>query len=134
MRQVLSPDDLKSGELAEIGWQPCQITDYEEKEASENAKNPGSTNCIWTFTIIDGPSKGVTASKLINENPKSLGHVSNRSLWTTFSFPKTASGGYDFSTELFRKTVGFKMMVYFKRGKTNNGNEFNDLIDFKPLS
>lgn len=134
MRTVLSPEDLKSGELAEPGWHPVQVTDYEEKEAGENAKNPGSTNCIWTFTILDGPSKGINATKLINENPKSLGHVSNRSLWTTFGFPKTANGGYDFSTELFRKTVGFKMMAYFKRGKTNQGNEFNDIQDFKPMS
>lgn len=134
MRTVLSPEDLKSGELVTPGWYPMEVTNYDEKEAGEKAKNVGSTNCIWTFKILDGEFKGIEVSKLINENPKSLGHVSNRSLWTTFNFPKTTAGGYDFSTELFRKTVGFKLMGYIKRGKSSNNNEFNDLVDFKPLS
>src|SRR6266852_4018297 len=101
MRQILTPDDLKSGELATVGWHPAEVTSYDESEASDEAKNPGSTNCIWTFTILDGDSKGVTATKLINENPKSLGHKSNQGLWSTFGFPKIphASGafGYDLS-------------------------------------
>mgnify|MGYP001616957570 CR=1 FL=1 len=133
MRVVLTPEDLKSGELAATGWNPMEVVNYEEKEAGENAKNPGSTNCIWTFKILDGESKGIEVSKLINENPKSLGHVSNRSLWNTFGFPKTTVGGYELSSELFEKTVGFKLMGYIKRGKSNQGNEFNDLVDFKPM-
>ena len=133
MRVVLTPDDLKSGELAEPGWQPVEVVSYDEKEAGEKAKNVGSTNCIWTFRIIDGPSKGIEATKLINEGPKSMGHVSNRSLWGTFGFPKNADGGYTLSSDLFEKTVGFKMMAYFKRGKTNQNNDFNDVVDFKPM-
>lgn len=134
MRVILTPDDLKSGELASAGWHPAEVIDYNESEASDEAKNPGSTNCIWTFKILDGDSKGIEATKLINETPKSLGHKSNQSLWSTFGFPKTAAGGYDLSSDLFRKTVGFKLMMYVKRGKTNRGNEFNDVVDFKPMS
>ncbi len=131
MRAILSPDDLKAGELAETTWHPAEVTDYEEKEASENAQTPGSTNCIWTFKIIDGPSKGISVTKLINEAPKSLGY--NKNLWNTFGFPRTAAGGYDLDSTLFKKTVGFKLMIYIKRGKSNKGNEFNDVVDFKPM-
>jgi hypothetical protein len=132
MRAILTPDDLKAGELAEVGWHPMEVIDYSEKDASEEAKNPGSTNCIWEFKILDGSSKGITLTKLINESPKSLGY--NKALWSTFGFPVTANGGYDLSSDLFRKTVGFKLMGYIKRGKSNRGNEFNDLVDFKPLA
>lgn len=132
MRAVLTPDDLKAGELAETTWHPMEVIDYDEKDASEDAKNPGSTNCIWTFKILDGPSKGITVTKLINESPKSLGY--NKALWNTFGFPKTAAGGYDLDSALFKKTIGFKLMGYVKRGKSNRGNEFNDLVDFKPMS
>lgn len=132
MRAVLTPDDLKAGELAEVTWHPLEVINYDEKDASDEAKNPGSTNCIWEFKILDGPSKGIIVTKLINESPKSLGY--NKALWNTFGFPKTADGGYDLSSDLFRKTVGFKLMGYIKRGKSNRGNEFNDLVDFKPLT
>lgn len=132
MRAILTPDDLKAGELAEVGWHPVEVVDYDEKPASDDAKNPGSTNCIWTLKIIDGPSKGISATKLINEHPKSLGY--NKALWETFGFPKSANGGYDLDSGLFKKTLGFKMLAYFKRGKSNKGNEFNDIVDFKPLA
>src|SRR5947209_803316 len=116
MRTVLSPDDLKSGTLVENGWHPMEIIAYDEKEAGENAKNVGSTNCIWTFNILDGPGKGVEVTKLINENPKSLGHVTNQSFWKTLGFKKEANGGLALSSEQFRQTVGMKMLGYIKRG------------------
>jgi len=134
MRVVLTPEDLKSGELVEVGWHPVEVIDYDEKEASDEAKNPGSTNCIWTFKIVDGPSKDITVTKLINEGPKSMGHKSNQSLWSTFGFPKTAAGGYDLSSDLFKKTLGFKMMAYIKRMKGNRGGEFNSVEDFKQMA
>jgi hypothetical protein len=37
------------------------------------------------------------------------------------------------STELFRQTIGHKVQGYIKRGKSNKGNEFNDLADFRPM-
>ena len=138
MRVVLTPEDLKSGELVEVGWHPVEIIDYDEKGASDKAKNPGSTNCIWTFKILDGPSKDITVTNLINEGPKSMGHKSNQSFWSTLGFPKIphASGGfgYDLSSDLFRKTVGFKMMAYLKRKKGDQGGEFNSMEDFKPMA
>lgn len=134
MQVFLTPDDLKVGDLAEVGWHPAEVVNYEETAASDNAKNPGSTNCTWYFKIIDGVSKGLEVKKLINEHPKSLGY--NKSLWKTFGFP-IKDGGYQLSSQLFKQTVGFKLMIYVKRGKSSaefGGREYNDIVDFKPLS
>lgn len=126
MRQVLSPEDLKKGDLADPGWHPMEITGYNEKAAETDQ----STNCIFSFKILDGPSKGVTANKLFNE--KALGF--GKSLWKTLGFPYDAVKGYELTTDLFEKAIGYKLMGYIKRGKSNKGNEFNDIADFKPMS
>jgi hypothetical protein len=125
MRRVLTPDDLKKGDLVEPGWHPLEIVDYTEEEADTD----GSTNCIFHFKIIDGPGKGVQPRKLFNE--KALGF--GKTLWKTLNFPYDAVKGYELSTELFRQTIGHKVQGYIKRGKSNKGNEFNDLVDFRPM-
>jgi len=126
MRAILTPDDLKRGDLVEVGWHPAEITSYTEKEATTDQ----STNCVFNFKIIDGPGKGCTCMRLFNE--KALGF--GKSLWKTLTFPYDAVKGYELSTQLFEQTVGHKLMIYVKRGKSNKGNEFNDVVDFKPMS
>lgn len=126
MRAVLTPDDLKKGDLAEPGWHPAEIVDYTEADAETD----GSTNCVFHFKIIDGPSKGVSPRRLFNE--KALGF--GKSLWKTLNFPFDEKKGYELSTELFKQTIGHKLKIYIKRGKSNKGNEFNDVCDFMPLS
>jgi hypothetical protein len=126
MRQILTPDDLKRGDLIEPGWHPAEIVEYKE----EPADTDGSTNCYFIFKIIDGPYKGVAPRKLFNE--KALGF--GKSLWKTLNFPFDPVKGYELSTQLFEQTVGEKMLIYIKRGKSNRGNEFNDIVDFKPLT
>jgi len=126
MRAILTPDDLKKGDLAEVGWHPMEIVGYTEKPADTD----GSTNCIFNFKIIDGANKGVTANKLFNE--KALGF--GKSLWQTLQFPFDPNSGYTLTTQLFEQTIGHKLMGYIKRGKSNKGNEFNDVVDFKPMS
>jgi len=126
MRVILTPDDLKRGDLVEPGWYPMEIVDYEEKEADTDK----STNCIFKFKILDGPSKGVSPQKLFNE--KALGF--GKALWKTLGFPFDPVKGYDLSSELFRQTIGFKLQGYIKRGKSNKGNEFNDIVDFRPMT
>lgn len=125
MRQILTPDDLKKGDLVPPGWYPAEIVDYKEKDADTDS----STNCIFTFKIIDGQFKGVTANKLFNE--KALGFGKN--LWAALKFPFDPQKGYELSTELFQQTNGHKVKIYIKRGKSNKGNEFNDVTDFQPL-
>lgn len=133
MRAILTPDDLKKGDLAEVGWHPAEIVDYDESPASDNAKNPGSTNCIFYFKLLDGPSKGVTCKRLFNETSLGFG----KALWKTLKFPYDDVKGYELSTDLFKQTVGHKLKIYIKRGKTSKefgGNEFNDVADFQPLT
>lgn len=133
MRAILTPDDLRKGDLAAVGWHPAEIVEYGESEAGENAKNPGSTNCTFHFKIIDGPDNGLTCKRLFNETALGFG----KSLWKTLNFPYDAVKGYELSTQLFEQTVGHKLMIYIKRGKSSpqfGGNEFNDVQDFKPMS
>jgi hypothetical protein len=125
MRAILSPDDLKRGDLVPVGWWPAEIIDYKEKEAETDQ----STNCLFYFKILDGEGKGVVAQKLFNE--KALGFGKN--LWKTLAFPYDAHKGYELTTQLFEQTLGHKLMIYVKRGKSNKGNEFNDIVDFKPM-
>lgn len=126
MRAVLTPDDLRKGDLAEVGWHPAEIIEYKE----EDAETDGSTNCIFIFKIFDGPSQGIQPRKLFNE--KALGFGKN--LWKTLAFPYDEKKGYELSTQLFAQTVGSKVKIYVKRGKSNKGNEFNDIVDFAPLT
>lgn len=130
MRRILTPDDLKKGDLAEPGWHPAEIVEYDESDASEDAKNPGSTNCNFYFKLLEpSPSKGITVKRLFNETALGFG----KNLWKTLQFPYDPEKGYDLSTELFRQTVGHKLQIYIKRGKSNKGNDFNDVQDFRPL-
>lgn len=126
MKQFLTPDDLKRGDLVNPGWYPTEIVDYDEKDAGTD----GSTNCFFHFKIIDGPFKGVVIRKLFNE--KALGFGKN--LWATLKFPFDPVKGYELSTELFRSTIGQKMQTYVKRGESNKGNAYNDATDWRPLT
>lgn len=123
--KILTPDELKKGDLVETGWYPSEITEYSEKDADTDK----STNCIFTFKILDGPAKGVSPNKMFNE--KALGFGKN--LWKALKFPFDPVEGYKLSSELFNQTVGSKVKIYIKRGKSNKGNEFNDIVDFMPL-
>lgn len=133
MRQALTPDDLKKGDLAENGWHPVEIIDYDEEPASDEAKNPGSTNCIFFFKILDGVNKGLTVKRLFNETALGFG----KALWALFYGPPDPVKGYtsdQLNSEQFKGRVGMKMKIYIKRAKSNRGNEYNDVVDFMPLA
>lgn len=125
MRAVLTPDDLKKGDLAEVGWHPAEIVDYREKEAETD----GSTNCIFFFKILEGPNKGIQPQRLFNE--KAMGFAKN--LLAAVKYPKTADGGYEINSENLKKMIGIKLRIYIKHGVSNKGNKFNDVSDFMPL-
>ena len=126
---IVTPDDLKKGDLVTPGWHPAVITKVEESEASEEAKNPGSTNVTFYFKILAGPDKGVEPKRLFNEVAWGFA----KDFFATLGFPKDDKGNYRISMVLFEQAVGFKLMIYVKRGKSNKGNEYNDVADFKPL-
>lgn len=126
MRAVLTPDDLKKGDLAPVGWHPVEIVDYVEKDAETD----GSTNCIFHFKILDGPAKGIQPQKLFSE--KALGF--GKALWPVLFGPADPVKGYELTSDMFKSSIGKKLKVYIKRGKSNKGNEFNDVCDFQPMS
>lgn len=125
MRAIVTPDDLKKGDLVDNGWYPAELVDYSEKDADTD----GSTNCTFKFKIIDGPAKGVSPQKLFNE--KALGF--GKELWATLGIPFDKVKGYELTTEVFQAQKGKKLEIYIKRGKSNKGNEFNDIQSFRPL-
>jgi hypothetical protein len=127
---LVTPDDLKRGDLAQVGWHPAEIVEYKESEASDEAKNPGSTNCIFYFKITDGENKGVICQRLFNETAWGFA----KDFFAAMKFPKDEKNNYKISGQLFEQTVGHKIMIYIKRGKSNRGNEFNDVVDFKPMA
>lgn len=126
MRSILTPDDLKRGDLVAAGWYPAEIVEYKE----EDAKTDGSTNCNFFFKLLDGPSKGNVVKRLFNE--KALGF--GKALWATLELPYDKERGYELTTELFKAQEGRKLMIYIARGKSDRGNEFNDVKDFRPIT
>jgi hypothetical protein len=125
MRGIVSPADLKRGELVEPGWYPAQIVEYKE----EAAKTDESCNSIFYFKLLAGKSEGNVVKRLFNE--KALGFGKN--MYAALSFPFDPEQGYILTTELFKAQEGKKLMIYIKRGKSNLGNEFNDVADFRPF-
>lgn len=127
---VVTPEDLKKGDLVqEIGWKAVEIKDVQESEASKDAKTPGSTNITFFFEILDGKDKGVVVKRLFNET--AWGFAKN--FFAAMNYPMDEAKNYQISMELFRASIGAKLKVYVKRGKSNQGNEFNDVSDFLPL-
>lgn len=130
MRAILTPDDLKKGDLVEPNWYPLELTDYNEEAVGKDAKNQGSVNCIFHFKIFDGPNKGVSPRTQYNE--AALGY--GKSLWAALKIPFDPVKGYELSTELFKSKIGTKVKGYIKRGKNKDtGKEFNELAEFMPI-
>lgn len=130
MRAVLTPDDLKLADKEPIppGWHPAEIIKYDEAVTKGTDEKPsdGSTNAIFFFKILEGPAKNRELRRYFNE--KVLGFGKN--LYAALGFPKNAAGAYDVSSELFRQTVGSKMMVYVMKDKKTG---YDGIEDFKPM-
>ena len=131
MRAIVTPDDLKRGELVPPTWYPVEIVDYEESDA----KSDGSTNCTFQFKVfVEGhPYKGNQFKRLFNEKAMGFG----KALWGVLGLPFDPVKGYELTTEMLKAQVGKKLEIYVKRGKTSpefGGKEFNDVQDFRPFS
>lgn len=127
---IVTPDELKRGDLANPGWHPAEIIKYEDGEAGEDAKNPGSATSVFYFKIIDGPNKGIECRRTFSEVAWGFA----KTFFAAMNYPKDEKGNYIISSDLFNQSVGHKLSIYIKRGKSNLGNEFNDVSDFKPLN
>lgn len=133
MRAVLTPEDLKKGDLVEPGWYIATISAYDEEKTKGTTEKPsdGSMNAIFTFKLDEGPNAGAELKRYFNE--KALGF--GKDLYAAVGLPKNAAGGYDLSTETFQKFVGAKVKVYIKRGyNEKTKKDFNDLSDFQAIA
>lgn len=128
---VVTPEEMSKGDLIAPGWHPAEITQYEDGEAGENAKNPGSATSTFHFRIIDGPEKGKVCRRLFSETAWGFA----KSFFATMQYPKDEKGNYKISSGLFNQSIGYKLQIYVKRGKNNQtGSEFNDVNDFRPMA
>lgn len=122
---VVTPDDLKKGDLVDPGWYMAEIASYEEKPADTDK----STNCLFYFKILDGPFKGVSPRVQFNE--KALGF--GKKLWEACKIPFDKEKGYALSTSVFKGLVGTKLEIYIKRGVSNKDKEFNEITEYKAI-
>lgn len=129
MRSVLTPKDLTMGQPIQAGWYPLLISSVKEEVTKGNEKNPsdGSMNCIYEFTIDDGPEgvKGRKIKRFYNEKALGFGD----SLWAVL-FPGTyvKGKGGELNSDMFKSTEGSKVMGYVKM----NG-KYPDIEDFRPM-
>jgi len=131
MRSILTPDDLRKGDLVTPGWYPLELVEYSEEPVGKEAKNQGSVNCIFNFKVFDGEFKGVSPRTQYNE--AALGY--GKSLWAALKIPFDKVKGYELSTELFKSYAANKAKVkgYIRRGKSDRGKDFNELVEFMPI-
>lgn len=132
MRAVITPEDLKRGDLSEPGWYAATLVRYEEAVTKGTTAKPsdGSMNAIFVFKLDEGPNAGAEKKRYFNE--KALGF--GKDLYAAMDLPKNAAGGFDVSTELFQSWVGSKLKIYIKRGKGNDGKDFDEVADFRKIS
>jgi hypothetical protein len=128
MRVNLSAEDLAKGTLLDPGWHPCEIIKYEETPA----KTDRSTNCTSHLKVLAGAGKGATSKYLLNE--KALGFGKNFFLALGAKYVKNTEGKNELKDIILsNELVGKKVDVYFIRGTSSKGNDFNDAKDFAPI-
>lgn len=131
MRINLGADDLARGnKIKEPKWEPCIIYDYKEKPASTDR----STNGTVYFKIIAGENKGAIGSRLYNEKAQGFATPLLIALGAKLVDDGNGKGGKKLEATLSKETLlNKKLDVYFVRGTSNRGNDFNDPKDFAPL-
>jgi hypothetical protein len=129
IRAILTPEDMARGLNTPPGWYPAEIISYDEAVTKGSPEKPsdGSVNAIFTFKLLDGPTKGKEFKRYFNE--KSLGFGKN--LWAVL-FPDFDKGkGGELSTEKFRSAVGKKVKVYVK---LDTNGKWDTIEDYQPLA
>lgn len=129
MRTIVTPEDLLATEGTPVGWYPAEIIKYDEEVTKGTADKPsdGSMNAIFTFKLLDGPSKGREMKRYFNEKPKAMAFA--KALWAIL-FGKDWMK-QPLTTEMFQASVGKKVAVYVK--KQDNG-KYDEIADYRPLA
>ncbi len=118
---VVTPDQLKIGSLANVGWHVAQFIKYDEKPAATDQ----STNILMTWRILEGPNKGLEFNVLFNE--KALGF--GKALWTLWNFPKDAEGNLRVTDEMIKSKLNATAKIYVKHNE-NKGKVYNGIEDY----
>lgn len=124
---IVTPEDIKRTEGTEPGWYQAEIVNYEEAttKGSELKPSDGSTNAIFEFKLLSGPSTGRTFKKYINEKTPHWA----KNLWAIIIPGFDAKKGGKLSSEANRASVGKKLMVYVKKNKEG----FDNVEDYRPM-
>lgn len=133
MRSIVTPDDLKKTDPIDPGWYPAEIVNYSEEVTKDNVakgkKSDGSLNCIFEMKLVDGPpnAKGRTFKRYFNEKALYFG----KNLWATIvpGFDRVKGG--ELNSDVFRSTIGKKLMVYVEKDK-NTG--YDSISDYRPMA
>jgi hypothetical protein len=124
--RVVTPDDLKKGDLVDPGNYPVEFSRYEEKDAADK-----SVNSVLYFKVFDdsNPQKGKEFVKYMNEK----GWEYEKELLVILFGPPPPEG-YRFGTREVQSKLGIKFKLYVKRGKNKEtGKEFNECAGYMPL-
>lgn len=127
MKISLGAEDLAKGQLVEPGWYPCEIKGYIEKPATTDR----STNAIGQLIILNGEFKGSGGRFLFNE--KAMGFAKGFFKALGFVEKINAKGEKELNAILDASVNGKKLDVYFVRGSSNKGNDFNEAKDYAPI-
>lgn len=124
MKWNVSSEEAAKNKLAQPGWHPIEIIDYEEAMN----KNGDAMNAILTFRIFSGEFKGVEKKVWFSE--KAPGMMAP--LLEALGVKTNADGSL--SADLNKQTlVGKKVQGNFIRGSYNN-RPTNEINEYAPLS
>lgn len=129
INSILTPEDLAKNDTTPPGWYPAEIVSYDEAvtKGSEEKPSDGSMNAIFTFKLLDGPTKGREFKRYFNEKVLGFG----KALWPVIipGFDKKKGG--NLTSEAFRASVGKKVKVYVTKDKKSG---YDTIEDYQPLA
>lgn len=119
MRFEASPEDFLKGQLANPGWHPAEITDYEELESKRRPDSPSdwqpSSYVKMTFKIVAGDNRGQVKYQNFSEKAGSMIVPLLEALGATINKKERMS--FDASADKFK---GKRVDIHIIRGSWNN--------------
>jgi len=121
MRFTFSEEDILRGTLVKPYWYAVEISSVEDITASTGVSGTEITVKI----LNDGPYKGIPVNIRYYENAP--GFAKN----FVSALGATVKAGLEVNFD--QKLVGKKLEAYIKNSKSNKGNDFNEIADWRPL-
>ena len=120
MRFTFSEEDILRGTLVKPTWYPVEVSEVNDITAST-----GAQGTEITVKILDGQYKGVPVNIRYYENAPGFAKNFVSALGATIKV------GLEVNFD--NKLVGKKLEAYIKNSKSNKGNDFNEIADWRPL-